>query len=272
MEEKETYKEDKKNSLNHMEDANSFITTAIDKLDSLLEGGIPKGFITLILASPGSGVEIFCKQLATNGEIIYLTTDETVDEVKNTMERFNWQYDNIDFVDLNSKYLDEVIRREEKKLRYNEKINKTKIKELIEMGSEDKNPKNNEEEDYLNIFADILSSSNSKKVIINSLDFFLNQYPKEKILKTLDVAKLRNLKNKGNIFLSMTKGIYGEMFETQMERLADCVLELDVIKKGSNFERMLAVKKMKNYAKKIGLARYKIDDEGFDLENIERII
>jgi len=70
----------------------------------------------------------------------------------------------------------------------------------------------------------------------------------------------------------MTKGIHGELFETKMEGVADCVLELNVIQKGSSFERFLSVKKMRNYAKKIGIARYVIDDSGFVLEMIERIM
>jgi len=70
----------------------------------------------------------------------------------------------------------------------------------------------------------------------------------------------------------MTKGIYGDVFERKMEGIADCVLELEVIQKGSTFERFLAVKKMRNYAKKIGIARYVIDSDGFVLEMIERIM
>jgi KaiC/GvpD/RAD55 family RecA-like ATPase len=70
----------------------------------------------------------------------------------------------------------------------------------------------------------------------------------------------------------MTKGIHGDIFERRMESLADCVLELEVLKKGSTFERFLAVKKMKNYAKKIGIARYMIETDGFVLEMIERIM
>jgi len=42
-----------------------FISTGIEKLDKLLEGGILKGFTTLILGSPGSSIEILSKQLAT---------------------------------------------------------------------------------------------------------------------------------------------------------------------------------------------------------------
>ena len=70
----------------------------------------------------------------------------------------------------------------------------------------------------------------------------------------------------------MTRGIHGDIFERKMEGIMDVVLELEVLQKGSTFERFLAVKKMKNYAKKIGIARYAIDSDGFILEMIERIM
>ena len=40
-----------------------FISTGIDKLDGLLEGGILKGFTTLLLGTAGSSIEILSKQI-----------------------------------------------------------------------------------------------------------------------------------------------------------------------------------------------------------------
>ena len=65
---------------------------------------------------------------------------------------------------------------------------------------------------------------------------------------------------------------HGRQAGMKMEGIADCVLELQVLQKGSTFERFLSVKKMRNYAKKIGIARYAIDSDGFILEMIERIM
>ena len=84
--------------------------------------------------------------------------------------------------------------------------------------------------------------------------------------------QISNVQNKGVLFVVMTRGVHGDIFERKMEGIADCVLELEVLQKGSNFERFLAVKKMRNYAKKIGIARYVIDSDGFVLEMIERIM
>ena len=111
-----------------------------------------------------------------------------------------------------------------------------------------------------------------EKIIVNSLDFFLSQYPQTEVIRTIQATKISNLSNKGVLYIIMTRGIHGDVFERRMESMADCILELEVLQKGSNFERFLAVKKMKNYAKKIGIARYTIDSDGLVLEMIERIM
>jgi KaiC/GvpD/RAD55 family RecA-like ATPase len=250
-----------------------FISSGIEKLDRLLEGGIPRGFTTLLLASPGSSIEILVKQIATAGNITYITTEESKEEIIETMKRFNWEIPDINFVDISAKYYENIIKGEQKRVSIYEQRSKLKLKELIEIGSKGMPSTATSEEDFLAILSDnIKNVPEGEIVIINSLDFFLSQYSQEEVLKTIYAAKINNLKKKGALLLVVTKGVHGEVLEKKMERLADCVLELNVIQKGTSFERFLAVKKMRNLAKKIGIARYTIDDSGFVLEMIERIM
>ena len=250
-----------------------FISTGIDKLDRLLEGGIPNGFTTVILGSPGSSTEILVKQIASVGNVTYVTTEETKDEIIDTMKRFSWNVDCVDFVDISSKYYSNVLEGEAKRVSIYEQRSKLKLKELIELGSSGMSNTVTGSEDYLAVLSNKIKEITFGHIlIINSLDFFLSQYRQEDVLRTIYAAKVNNLKNKGAFVLIMTKGVHGDLFERKMEGLADCVLELDVIQKGSSFERYLSVKKMRNYAKKIGIARYVIDDSGFVLEMIERIM
>ena len=252
--------------------SNEFISTGMESLDKLLEGGILKGFTTLILGSPGSSIEILSKQLATADSVLYITTEETKDEVAETMGRFGWDSSKIDFVDMASKYSQDVLSGESKRVRIYERRSKQKLKELIKEGSSGMPAQAKDKEDFLAIVSNEIRSASSKKIIINSLDFFLGRYPQEEVLRTLHAAKIDNVEKKGALFIIMTKGIYGDVFEKKMEGIADCVIELEVLQKGSTFERFLAVTKVRNYAKKIGMARYVIDSDGFVLETIERII
>jgi KaiC/GvpD/RAD55 family RecA-like ATPase len=250
-----------------------FISTGIEKLDRLLEGGIPNGFTTVVLGSPGSATEILVKQISTVGNVTYITTEETKEEILDTMKRFNWTIPEIDFVDVSAKYYQNVLKGEQKRVSIYEQRSKLKLKELIEIGSTGMPSTVTGGEDFLAVLSNrVKTAPSSKIVIINSLDFFLSQYSQEDVLKTIYASKVSNLKKKGALFIVMTKGIHGDLMERKMEGLADCVLELDVVQKGSSFERYLSVKKMRNFAKKIGIARYVIDDSGFVLEMIERIM
>jgi len=249
-----------------------FISTGIEKLDKLLEGGTPKGFSVLILGTPGSSIEILCKQLATTGEVLYFTTEETEAEILDTISRFGWDKSKLKIVDIASEYSKHVLSGEEKRISVYEQRSKVKLKELIEIGSSGMPPTNKGSEDFLAVLSNKIKSPEYDKIIINSLDFFLSQYTSEEVIRTIHAAKVSNLQNKGVLFIIMTRGIHGDVFERKMEGIADCVLELEVLQKGSTFERFLAVKKMKNYAKKIGIARYAIDSDGFVLEMIERIM
>ena len=252
--------------------SDEFVSTGIEKLDKLLEGGIPKGFTTVILGSPGSSIEILSKQLATTGNVLYFTTEETKEEVINTMNRFGWNPVGANFIDIASKYAKSVISGEQKRVSIYEQRSKLRLKELIEIGSSGMPPTAQGEEDFLAILSNQIKTSTFEKIIINSLDFFLSQYSQEEVLRTIHAAKISNLQNRGTLFIIMTKGIHGDIFERKMEGIGDCILELEVLQKGSNFERFLSVKKMRNYAKKIGIARYTIDSDGFVLEMIERIM
>ena len=250
-----------------------FISTGIGKLDKLLEGGTPQGFSVLLLGTPGSSIEILCKQLASSSiKTLYITTEETEDEIIETMNRFKWDNKNLKILDIASMYSQAVLSGEEKRVSVYEQRSKVKLKELIEIGSQGMPSLAHGGTDFLAVLSDKIKDSKYQKVIVNSLDFFLSQYSQEEVIRTLQAAKISNLNNKGVLYFVMTRGIHGDIFERKMEGMADCVLELEVLQKGSAFERFLAVKKMKNYAKKIGIARYTIDSEGFVLEMIERIM
>ena len=248
------------------------ISTGIPKLDELLGGGIQKGSTMLLSGVPGSNIELITKQFASAGDTLYVTTDETKDEIVDTMKQFSWDTSHIVFEDIAHKHLRYVYEGETKRVSIYKQRSKQKIKELIKMGSEGLPPLKQREEDYLAIISENLRSNPSKKIILSTLDFFLSTYRSEDVLRVIKSGKVNIAENKGVLIIIMTRGIHGEVIERQLESLADSVIDLYVIQKGSNFERILSVKKIRNFAKKIGTARYDINDNGFVLENIERIL
>ncbi len=249
-----------------------FVSTGIPKLDDLLGGGIQEGSTMLLTGVTGSNIELITKQLASAGNLLYVTTDETQEEILDTMKQFSWNTSNIMFEDIAKKHLKYLYEGETKRVLVHEQRSKQKIKELIRIGSEGLPSLEQREEDYLAMVSENLRANPSKKIIISTLDFFLNTYRPEDVLRVFKSGKVNITENKGILIIVMTRGIHGDMIERQLESFADSVIDLSVIQKGSNYERILAIKKVRNFAKKIGTARYDINDRGFILENIERIM
>jgi KaiC/GvpD/RAD55 family RecA-like ATPase len=251
---------------------NDYISTGIENLDKLLEGGIQKGFTTLILGSPGSSIEILGKQISSTKDVLYVTTEEKKDDVIRTMERFGWEVSNIDFLDISSNFSQQILKGIGRPINIYEQKSKTKIKELIKEGSSNKVSNTIKIHDYLAYMLDNIKKTNHEKIIVNTLDFFINEYPQDKVIRIIQEIKIQNSDKKSALFIILTKDVHGEILEKKLEGMSDCVIELEVIQKGSTFERFLTIKKLRNFAKKIGIARYSVESNGFVLETVERIM
>ena len=95
------------------------IKTGIEGLDDKIEGGFPKGSNIVVTGTPGSGKSIFAMgyiaQGCKNGEkCLYITVEQTPDEIKDQAWQFNWDYHKweneglLKFVHLNFKKLSEM--------------------------------------------------------------------------------------------------------------------------------------------------------------------
>lgn len=250
----------------------TMMSTGISKLDELLGGGIQRGFTMAISSIPGTNIEIIIKQIASIDQPVYVTTNETKDEVISTMNEFSWDSSNIEFIDIAQKNLEHILDGENKRVSIHQQRSKNLIKELIQAGSQGLPSSKIGETDYLAILSQVLREQSSKKIIVNSLDFFFEQYNADDVLRTLKAGKVNIFQNNGVLFFTFTRGIHDTVIERQIELLADSVIDLDVVKKGSSLERILSVMKMRNIGKRIGTARYDIDEKGFTLEEIERIL
>ncbi|MEM5804710.1 MAG: ATPase domain-containing protein [Candidatus Aenigmatarchaeota archaeon] len=71
------------------------IPTGIKGLDRYIEGGLIKGSTTLLTGATGTGKTIFCAQFIMEGlrrgeKCIFLTMEETVNDIFNDVNRFGW--------------------------------------------------------------------------------------------------------------------------------------------------------------------------------------
>lgn len=77
------------------------IQTGTKGLDDLLGGGFPKGKCILVVGSPGAGKTILLMQFLKSGALadergLYVTMDETPEQVKNNLSSFGWNIDKLE--------------------------------------------------------------------------------------------------------------------------------------------------------------------------------
>jgi len=73
------------------------ISTGIPKLDELLQGGIPKGFLVTVTGEPGTGKTILCLHFVQEGlkeeePAIYVTTEESRESLIRQAAQFGWDF------------------------------------------------------------------------------------------------------------------------------------------------------------------------------------
>ncbi len=248
-----------------------YVKTGIKKLDKMLGGGIQKGFTTCITGVPGTNMEIIAKQLASKGETIFITTNETKDEIMETMKRFKWENKHLKIIDLASTYLEYVKQNASLRTIQSNIRSRKHIRELIKLASTGVPSKETREPDFLNMFLSSIQRFSSKKIVLDSLDFLLRKYPWRRVIKALHASRINIAEEKGVLFFTLTRGIHGEKVERELEELVDCVIELNIMRGRTSFERYLSVKKIKNQPESIKSARYDVTSEGVTLESIERI-
>lgn len=75
------------------------VPSGIPGLDALLQGGFPQGRSILLYGGPGSGKTTFCVQYLYRGAVdygepgVFVTLNETPDEIKSNMANFGWDLD-----------------------------------------------------------------------------------------------------------------------------------------------------------------------------------
>lgn len=74
------------------------ISTGVEGLDNLLQGGYPQGSINLVAGTPGSGKTIVCFQYINTGinngeKCLYLTSDERITNLMYQASKFGFDFD-----------------------------------------------------------------------------------------------------------------------------------------------------------------------------------
>jgi len=250
-----------------------FSTTGIPKLDALLMNGIPRGFTILIEGTPGAGMELFAKQFSGNSEenenVLYIATNETTADIIYTMDNYGWN-NQIDIFNVSSEYYDKVLFKELQAIRL--KREGVSIEDF-EAGRLAENQDDFKSIDFL---ADIVYRISLLKppfrVVIDSIDFFLEQYGDEAVLSALRTIKTHTQKNNGLTLVTMVSNSHSQRVESGIRSIVDTIIELTVTQVASEFENRLIIRKVRNRPDKTSVLTYAITEGGITPERISRIV
>lgn len=219
-----------------------YTSIGIQALDEHLGGGILKGSTVLVIGTPGSGTEFFAKQFASAGNesVTYFTSTERDEDVFNVMREYGWRTD-LKIVNVGSKYYERVLAKKLEISRFRQEG--ITLQDIRRFKQED----TMKEENFLTFLAYEISKLNPPfRVIINSLDFFLENYESSEVLMAMRTIKAHTQHSESVTLMTMLKGVHESRIQSSIEDLADVILELENEKVGHEFKKYMIVEKVRN--------------------------
>lgn len=240
----------------------SRIATGIEGFDSLIQGGFPKGSLTLVSGNPGTGKSIFCMQTAFNvasgkTNCLYISFEQSESDIKVQMAQVGLGFGKIDG-----------------KLR------------ILSLDSNDPN--------IIGKISDAVKKQKAGFVVVDSLASLasspvsrehLTNYSMEQVLESvipvpLDAENLNRMKVKlildtlkksgatALLTSEMVKGQEGYSRDTLSEFLCDAVVVLHSVEGEGSF-RTLHIPKIRLTKQKTGIYSFEIGKKGIVVKESE---
>jgi len=226
-----------------------FTSIGVPALDEHLGGGIQRGSTVLLIGTPGSGTEFFAKQFASAGQepVTYFTSTERDEDVLSVMREYGWRTD-LKIVNVGSRYYERVLAKKLEISRFRQEgITLGDIRRFKEQDTM-------KEENFLTFLAyEISKLTPPFRVVINSLDFFLENYESSEVLTAMRTIKAHTQHSESVTLMTMLKGVHESRIQSSIEDLADVILELDNEKIGHEFKKFIIVEKVRNRPAMVGM-------------------
>jgi len=236
----------------------NFTSIGIPALDEHLGGGIHKGSTVLVMGSPGSGTEFFAKQFASTGReaVTYFTSTERDEDVLSVMREYGWRTD-MKIINVGTKYYERVLAKKLEISRFRQEgITLGDIRKFKEGDAA-------KEENFLTFLAYEISKLNPPfRVVINSLDFFLENYESPEVLMAMRTIKAHTQHSESVTLMTMLKGVHDSRIQSSIEDLSDVIIELDREKVGHEFKKYIIVQKVRNKPSQVGIIPAVYDKTG----------
>ncbi len=236
------------------------LTTGLRELDGVLGGGFIEGTVSAIVGPPGSGAGVFARQFASVGSerSYYFSTSDSADEVFSSIKRFGWKTD-ATIVDIGDKYHDTVLMRRLEVTKYRQEG--LKVKDVHDYEEINYRPFN-----FLTYLThEIFKIHPPFRVVVDSMDFFIDSYGFEEVLGALRTLRAFTNKNKSLLIITLTKGVFEASVQNTIDALVDTLIELERERIGKKFENNLIVSKVKNFPERSRIMQYSVGENGITL-------
>ncbi len=236
------------------------INSGISGFDKLVEGGFPKGSVSLISGTPGTGKSIFCSQIAyfnalQGKKVLYVDFEETEEDIKQQMELFGWDLKKAGKnLEVYSDHVDDV----NLVVQLQNKITKTNWDIVV---------------------IDSLASLLSMPAVANK-QYSLNEILDSVIPISIDVESIGRMRVKSVINLlkksgatcfvtsESIEGLPGYSRDTISEFLCDAVIVMHHVEGEEGF-RTLHILKMRCTKQRMGIYSFNIADNGINIKSDE---
>jgi len=241
-------------------------STGIPALDRALTNGIPKGFTVLATSPPGAGLDLFAKQFAAAGakdeNVVYFTTSEQDEDIVGTMQDFGWKAD-ITIINIGNQYYETVLARRLEASRFRQEG--ITMKDILKGRSSDAGPPR--EVNFLTALSYEVSRIRPPfRVVIDSLDFFLQYYDHAEVLSALRTIKSHVQRAEGLALLTMLSGMHDTRTQSGLEGVVDAIFELERVREAAAFKRYFVIRKIRNHPEKTGVYPLGVSKSGLEIE------
>ena len=249
------------------------ILMGIPGLDEMIEGGVPKGYTILVSGGPGSGKSTFAMQFLYEGwkenkeKGLYVSMEETPEEMQDNFSRYGWDLDEIDILSLipSSDYGDESYEDSIDSLPWHSYMGKQSLFHIKDFSLSK----------VKNIIMQRVEEIDAKRLVIDSLTtlLFLIDDPFSIRREILGINSLVNRLGCTTLLLTeMPEGQSGISRFGVEEFMAQGVIALYNIKRGSMRVRGLEILKMRGAKHQQNICMIRLTDEGVKVYPKEKLL
>ena len=217
-------------------------TIGIPALDRYLGGGVSKGFTILVVGRPGAGTEFLAKQFASTGEAptTYFTTTERDEDIITVMKQHGWKT-SLKIYNIGVKYYQTILEKRLEISRYRQEG--LRYEDIKKPGGSDYTHEIN----YLTTLAyEISKLPIPFRVVIDSLDFFLENYDASEVLSAMRTIKAHTQHSASLTLITLLKNVHEPRVQSSIEDMADMIIELERETAQHEVKKFLIIQKVRN--------------------------